>query len=296
MLPTIIKKKIVCSECGETGEYTGSEVVCPECGMVLKEQFLDRGALYVEKEERTTDVNPPKSEIQKLKGLGTKVGSGKYSDVHSDEEFKLLWNDKRTKDVFCSPNLSKGLHRLKKCCSKLDVPRYFEEGVAIIFRKLYEKGWTKGRDRDVVLSGLIMVGCRKYDIVRTPREIAEVTSLSSKGNKGDMAVLNSYKEIAEMLDMGYQQFTEVDYTKRLCDEFDFFGEERKKAISIAKNIKESKNSCNPRTVASAVVYVISRKKELGVTQKEIAEQMSITPPSIRNKYEDIADNFGVNLG
>lgn len=294
MFPLLIKSDIECPECGINGEFNGTEIWCPECGRVLQENLLDRGPEFVGDEgDRSIDVNPTSREVHAL-DLGSQVGSEQYGVVRNDRDMKLIWTSKRTDDEFCPRSLRSALIEYKTVTSELDIPEYVEEGGAILLRKLHDEGWTRGRERNKVLSGLLMTLCRKYGLIRTPEEIAEASNLSSEGFDRSLQVLDYYKKVSDELDMVYSQFTAVDYTKRLCDQFDIYGNAREKAIEIAEDMI-GKGGYNPRTVAGGIIYIIGRKENLEITQEKISEESDTTCVSIRNRYQEIVEKFDMNL-
>lgn len=288
MIDVVIKSDTKCPECGAKGEFDGTEVYCPDCGLVLQDYLLERGPSFYSKEDsdRLIEANPPSTNTMPLMGQGSQVGDGSYKNTKSRKEMQLVWAQKRTKQSFCSQSLQDSLVKFQRICEKLELPDYVQEGGAIILRKMYNEGMTRGREKKKIMTGLMILLCRQYDIIRTPDEIVETTGFGTGDHKKVLEALSSYKKLCDELDMKMQPFTCVDYTKRLCDTFRIYGEKREEAVKLAKRM-EGRGGYSPRTVASAVLYIT----EDNLTQRELSEEMDVTSLAIRNRYKDIEERF-----
>ena len=147
------------------------ELVCGNCGLVIEENALDRGAEWgaftnQEKESRER-VGVPTRYYQSDKGLSTVilVDRDAFGRPLSPEVRRQMWRLRRwqIRSSFGASkyrNLSQAMDELQRLSEKLHIPSSVREMAAVIYRKALDKDLIRGRCIAAIVAGALYAACR----------------------------------------------------------------------------------------------------------------------------------------
>ena len=188
-------------------------------------------------------------------------------------------------------NLSFALSELDRMASVLSLPRDIREASALIYRRAVEKNLIRGRSIDEVATAAIYAGCRECGVPRTLNEIAAVARVSRK------EVGRTYRLIARELSLNFMPTSPTAYVSRFCSALNLSGAVETKVLEIIQRVNEKEFMIGkgPLGIAAAAIYIASTLNGERRSQKEIGEVAGVTEVTIRNRYKEIAKEFGLDL-
>ena len=278
-----------CPGCGSKNivrDFNHGEVYCADCGMVIEEEFIDPGqewrAYNAEQIAKRIRTGPPSSYRIHDKGLGTKPTSagGKV----------------RTKRVVGGynkgeRNLAFALGEIERMASVLELPDDVRERAGALYREAMEQKLIKGRSIEELVSGMIHIVCKEYNI---PRTLNEMTGASRSTRK---KIRRSYFFLARNLGIEVRPSSPVLYLPRFCSELNLSGATRECAIAMLTKDHGRMLSKGraPVGIAAAAIYEASKVCGEWRTEKEIAKVTGMTEITIRNRSKELVENVSGNV-
>jgi len=296
------EQKIRCPECGEIElikDYERAELICTNCGLVIKEKMMDFGPEWrVFDKEQTKErirVGAPATYTIHDKGLTTMIG-WKDRDVYGRNlppikraqihRLRKLQRRLSVSDVI-ERNLIFALSELNRMASHLGLPKNVKESAAVIYRKAVELNLIKGRSIEEVAAAAIYAACRQCKIPITLDEISEVSRIKKK-NLG-----RNYRFLAKELHMLFPPANPIDYVPKFASELGLSSKVQNMAINIIKqaSVKGITFGKGPKSIAAAAIYIAGILMEERRTQKQIAEVAHVTEVTIRNRYKELVEKL-----
>jgi len=185
----------VCPECGSrqlVHDYERAELVCQNCGLVLDEEFIDRGpewrAFDHDQRMKRSRVGAPMTFTIHDKGLSTMIdwrNRDSYGRAISSKNRAQLyrlrkWQRRIRVSNATERNLAFALSELDRMASALGLPRNVRETAAVVYRDAVDKNLIRGRSIEGVAAAALYAACRQCSVPRTLDEIAEVSRVSRK--------------------------------------------------------------------------------------------------------------------
>lgn len=291
-----------CPECGSTKlikDYEHAEIVCGNCGIVIKTNLEDRGpewrAFDDEQKAKRTRVGAPLTYTIHDKGLTTIIDwhdkdvSGKKLKPDQKAQIYRLRKWHRRIRIFDAQerNLAHALSELSKIAEALNTPRSVLETAAVVYRRAIKHGLIRGRSIRGMAAAAIYIACRKCMFTRTLDEVAEASGLSKK------EVGRSYRFLVKELDFYVPPSTPSQYASRLVAQLAMQGEAEKiaqKTLVMASQLRLT-GGRGPTGMAAAATYIASVLTGERKTQREIAELARVTEVTIRNRYKSLIENL-----
>lgn len=286
-----------CPECSSSTVYPDDvrgELVCEECGYILQNGLIDRGAewsafSHAEGEEKSR-VGSPLSETMHDRGLTTKIhwqdvdAHGRSLSSKKKEQLERLrtWQTRiRTKDA-SERNLQLALTEINRMSSVLGIPQSAREVAATIYRRALDENLIRGWSIEGVASSSLYIACRKNGI---PRSLDEFEGVARVGRT---EIGRTYRYLVSELDLEMEPVDPKRYVPRFCSELEIEGEVRRRAMEIldaaaAAGICSGKS---PTGLAGAAIYTASLLCDERQTQAEIAAVAQVTEVTIRNRYKE----------
>ncbi len=294
-----------CPNCGSTHlirNYERGELICQDCGLVIDDTFIDQGPewrsfdndQYMERAR----VGPPNTFMMYDKGLSTEISLknedsyGKKIPLRNRSQLYRLrkWNSRiRSPD---GRNLSIALRELDRIAENINIPRDVRETAAMIYRRAMNLKMVRGRSIEALASASIYAACRMYSIPRTLEEISHVTKASRKN------IAKAYRVENRFLKFGLSPQSPTDYVEYFRDKLKLSIETKEKAIEIIKNLSENGkiSGKGPIGIAIASLYIAAVLNHERKAQRIFAEAAGITEVTLRNRYKEIAEILGMNIG
>lgn len=303
---TLIEDQTVCPECNSTDleyVYDKAELVCNRCGLVLDENFIDRGpdwrAFDHEQRDKRVHVGAPATYAIHDRGLSTvidwrnkDINGREISQLDKAQWYRLRKLQRRIRISGAGErNLAFALSEVDRYSSLLSLGKSVREEASFIYRKAARKKLVRGRSIEGVVAASLYAACRIYKVPRTLDEIAEISNVTKK------EVGRTYRFLSRELNIKLAPTSPIDYISRFSSELGLSGEIQSKAIEIIKKAmnKDLTSGKGPAGVAAAALYIASVLTGERKTQKEVASIAGVTEVTIRNRYKELSEQTDLGI-
>ncbi len=287
-----------CPECGSLNlvhDYDSGETVCGDCGLVLREQTMDKGpewrAFTMEEKASRSRVGVPTSYSVHDKGLSTAIGRvdrdafGRKLPLATRLQMWRLrkWQIRSRVHSSVDRNLAQAMAELDRLSDKVYLPSSVKEKAAVTYRKALDKGLVRGRSIAAIAAASLYAACRTTGTPRTLREISEASLVDKKD------VARCYRLLLRELDVKMPIADPLTYVSKIAEKTGISGPTQGKAIKIlaeAKRIRAAAGK-DPMGLAAAALYISCLMAGEKKTQKDIAEAAGVTEVTVRNRYKSL---------
>lgn len=301
------KPKPKCSSCGSgdvVTDYKHGEILCRKCGNVIEDELFDFGpewrAFDEEQKSKRARTGGPVKFAKLNKGLTTEIDrydrdirGGAIQPERKAQLYRLRkWQRRSRMSDSVQRNLSIALPELDRMCAYMNIPNTIKEECAMWYRKAVTKGLVRGRSIESVVAAIIYLISRKHHLPKTLEELADVSGVKKKD------IGRSYRFACRRLSIKMPIATPMDYVPRFACELGLSGETEAKAIEILNKARTKgvTSGRGPTGVAAAAIYLASKLTNDKKTQKGIAGKLAgVTEVTIRNRYEEIARELGIDV-
>jgi transcription initiation factor TFIIB len=291
-----------CANCGSSklmNDYDSAELVCMECGYVLKRRFADQGpewrAFNIEQQEKRARTGAPATFTIHDKGLFTKIDwhdrdfHGKNLKTSQKATIYRIrkWNRRVRVSNSIERNLSLALAEISKISNKLTLPKSIFETASVIYRKTVKGRLTRGRSIQGMCAASIYVACRQCRITCSLEDISKASNLGKK------EIGRSYRLIVKKMEYFVPPIKADNYVSKFSNKLVMKGiteATAHKLLVVAKRIKLTSGK-GPKSLAVAACYIASMIVGERRTQREIAEVAGVTEVTIRNRYKELVNNL-----
>ncbi len=284
-----------CSICGGDlfHDNDSGELVCTSCGYVVEDIYIDRGPdwrAFNEKErEERTRVGLPNSPL--YLNTGTVISrSRKVKNGEAESQLRRMrkWN-RRSMGDSKKRNLSKALPELARIADKLSIPN--RESAAMIYRNAVDKGITRGREIDQLVTACLYIQCRLDDTPRMIDEFVEATRYSKK------EIAGAYRALVNELDIDMSAPKLLAYIPKVGDGVGISLRTQHLAMDILETAKKYKLTGGrmPSGLAASTLYIASKLSGENTIQDDLAEAADVTTVTIRNRYKELLKSFDFEI-
>jgi len=294
-----------CPECGSSELITDKEIgeiVCFECGLVLKNIMLDQKpewrAFTPDEKKAKTRVGPPTSYSYYDKGLSTTFQTywdtfGKPLSPETRQKMTRLrrWDNRAKMHSSVNRNLSQAMTELDRLADKLHVPKSVKDEAAMIYRKALGEGLVRGRSINSIVAASLYAACR---FTETSRNLKEILKASSRDRK---EVTRCYRLILRELDLKMPIDDPVKCIPKIASKAGLDQKTQNKAIKILHEAKKVKavTGKEPAGMAAAALYIAAFLNAEKITQTHLAEAAGVTEVTVRNRYKKLVKDLGLSL-
>ena len=277
------------------------ELICGNCGLVIRENILDRGAewrAFTPQEIKSRSrVGAPTKYSDYDKGLSTtiRVDRDAFGRPLSPEVKRQMWRLRRwqLRSAFHasqSRNLSMAMDELQRLSEKLHIPSSVQEMAAVIYRKALDRGLVRGRSIAAIVGGALYAACR---FTKTPRTLKEIAEASFRDRK---EISGAYRLIVRDLKMKMPIDDPMDYVTKIAETAGVSGDVEGLAIKIIRDAKNKHATMgkDPSGLAAAALYTASKLKKEKITQKHLAKAAGLTEVTVRNRAKDLMKRLDLN--
>lgn len=290
----------ICSLCKSANIITDQELnetVCSNCGSILTEkvQDIDKHCNPVSKEDANSENNIVKAlvplvrhepDLSTLMGKTNRDASGQEIDM----EMRNRINRWRTLDNRSHLNsrekrIRVALVHLQKLKDKLSLPNTVIEKTTYIYRKIQERGLTKGTTIKIAITAALYVVCREMKIPRTLKELAEILNIDEKD------VSKFYRNILLDLDLKVPQTDPLIMIVKIANICKISEKAKRDALTMMNTIIKKKlfTSKDPIGLAGAIVYLAGKINSEYIIQYQIANATGITLVTLRRNLRFIEE-------
>jgi len=142
-----------------------------------------------------------------------------------------------------------------------------------------------------VAAAAVYAACRQCNVPRTLDEITRDSRISKK------EISRTYRFISRELKLKLIPTSPIAYVSRFCSDLELGGDVEEKVVEILNEAinKDLTVGKGPTGIAAAAIYMASVLCNQRKTQKEIAEVVSVTEVTIRNRYKELSENLDIDI-
>ncbi|MFQ6060506.1 MAG: transcription initiation factor IIB family protein [Thermoplasmata archaeon] len=291
-----------CPECGSTHLYRDhhrGEVVCDDCGLVVRESEIDTGpewrAYSAEESEKMSRTGAPLSQRSHDLGLSTVI-SQTSRDIHGNplpqrerDKFNRMRMLHRQSNLLRpgQRSLVQALTVLDRMSSVLGIPPRIRDEAALICRKALRKGMVRGRSIEGVVAASIYAACRLNNVPRTLNEMSRVSNVDRK------KLRKAYSAISREIKLKVPLVKPEDYVSRFCSKLSLGPEVETETRNILQQLSESMGTSSyaPSGTVAAAIYVASVRCGQKRPQRLIAEVAGVSEVTIRNRFQFLSEKL-----
>jgi transcription initiation factor TFIIB len=182
-------------------------------------------------------------------------------------------------------NQMQGLLEIDRMASALGLPDSIEEQASVLFRSAHDANLLKGRSIEAMATASLYAACRCSETARLFRDVLRVS------RDDESSVSNAYGVLNRELGLPTPPPSPASYLPQFASELDLGQGVERRAHAVLKQAEERgiANGRNPAGVAGACLLVAAR--DIGgrpcPTQEEVAEVADVSPPTLRNRRDEL---------
>lgn len=284
-----MERKRICSRCGSSKiivDTDRGELVCSECGLVISKGLFLEGkdwrAFSTEEFIERARSGAPVSPTRTAYGLDTKIA---YSKGLSGRSMRMLRRTKKHVRSRKEKRVMPALFKIRAIAERLDLPTHTVEDAAKLYRLASSAGLVKGRSMDAMVAAAIYAACRRTEVPRFLQEIASFFELSEK------EVGRSFRFLFRKLDVRIPPPRPEIYVSRIVSKLKLPQSIVTKSIRILRIAREVGVTLGrePAGTAAGAVYLATQEEGIHRTQRELAQAVSVTEVTVRNRYREFLE-------
>ena len=281
----------LCPECkGNTiSIQEKGEIVCSQCGLVVNERILDtshsgKRAFTKQEKEKRENTGSPISILLPDMGLSTIID--KASIKSPDLKRAAKWNSRMTWD---KRNMLIATTELKRIGSNLNLPNHIKKTAIRLYINAFKKKLLRGRSINGMVAACLYFACRERKIPRTLQEILDETSVSAKN------VRRCYRTLIRELNLKVPSTDPISLIPRYIAELGLDADVEKSTIKVLKAFTSqySTSGKDPKGLCAGALYLVSKKKDKRISQKEIANIIGVTEVTLRSRYKELISKLNI---
>jgi transcription initiation factor TFIIB len=293
-----------CPRCGKgpmVVDNAGGELVCSNCGFVVKEKIEETGPEWRafsrdEKDDRARGGIPTSIAMHDM-GLATVIGgvnkdaSGKSLSTSMKATVERLrrWDSRSQVHESMDRNLRQAFSELDRLSDKLSVSESVIEKAAYIYRKALERGLVRGRSISAIIAASLYAACRDRETPRTLKDLAVVSNVKKKD------IARCYRLLLKEMDIKMPVVDPTKCVSRIASRASLSERTKRRALEILKKAEEARISAgkDPMGLAAAALYVSCTLEGEDKTQRDVAEAAGVTEVTIRNRYKGLRSALSI---
>ena len=277
-----------CPECGgsTTVSLERGETVCMQCGLVVNERGLDINHSGIrayskhekDKKERT---GSPMSILMPDIGLSTVIDRSKIKNP--DLRRAAKWN---THLSWEKRNMLMAITELKRIGGNLNFPERVKKSAVRLYKEVFKRQLLRGRSINGMVAACAYYACKDEKVPVTLQEILDEASIS------DNIVKKCYKILVRELNLKISHIDPVSLIPRYCADLSLGIEVEKEAMHVLQNFisKISISGKDPKGLCAGAIYLVSKLRNVKVSQKEISQIVGVTEVTLRSRYKELLKN------
>jgi transcription initiation factor TFIIB len=282
-----------CPECEGRVTTNTHETVCDDCGLVFRDESLDRGPERTRFGDEETDpsrTGAPWTPTRHDGGLSTEIGwrqngPGQPSGKRRRQLSRLRHLHRRSQfDSKQDWYRMEGLYEVRRLTSALELGRGLRNQACSLFTTLHDAGLAQGRSLHAIAAVAVYVTCRVNELPWTQTDVLEVADC-------DRSLFRATLQAARQevgLELPPRQPTA--FIPRLVSAVEAPDSVRERATEIVASLPvEAYTGTRPTGVAAACIYAAAQEQEVSITQAELAQKADVTTVTLRARLNVIRD-------
>jgi len=291
-----IESSTLSSLCPECGGKTipiqeKGEIVCSQCGLVISERILDishtdKRAFTKQEKDKRERTGSPISILLPDMGLSTIIDK---SNIKSpDLKRAAKWNSRMTWD---KRNMLIATTELKRIASNLNLPNHIKKAAIRLYIEAFKKKLLRGRSINGMVAACLYFACRERKIPRTLQEILDESAINAKN------VRRCYRTLIRELNLKAPSTDPISLVPRFVAELGLDAEAENSSIDVLNKFisKFSTSGKDPKGLCAGALYLVCKKKQRRISQKEIANIIGVTEVTLRSRYKELITKLKIEL-
>ncbi|MGD2142330.1 MAG: TFIIB-type zinc ribbon-containing protein [Candidatus Bathyarchaeota archaeon] len=292
----MLTEQVSCEIC-ESSEFVhdqvNGEIVCAHCGIVRTGDILFKGPEWraftlseTAKRERATPTPYPAFDG----GFYTKFRGGKDANGSRLSPDKVQkWRRLRRFDIRAKSNdnkirnMNQATSEIERYCDRLHLPHRIREEAIFIYRKSLNKDLIRGRTISDFVSAAIYAACRES---RIPRSLADVSRACGRKVKD---VSRTYRLLLKELGLKMPIDDPMKFVPKIASSLKIDIQTERESVKNLREAAEKKVLIgkDPRSMATAALYLACKNNRTKMTQKRLADAAGISTVSLRNRLKEL---------
>ncbi len=283
----------LCPECGGKAIpiQEKGEIVCSQCGLVISERILDishtdKRAFTKQEKDKRERTGSPISILLPDMGLSTIIDK---SNIKSpDLKRAAKWNSRMTWD---KRNMLIATTELKRIASNLNLPNHIKKAAIRLYIEAFKKKLLRGRSINGMVAACLYFACRERKIPRTLQEILDESAINAKN------VRRCYRTLIRELNLKAPSTDPISLVPRFVAELGLDAEAENSSIDVLNKFisKFSTSGKDPKGLCAGALYLVCKKKQRRISQKEIANIIGVTEVTLRSRYKELITKLKIEL-
>ncbi len=283
----------LCPECGgkTIPIQEKGEIVCSQCGLVISERILDishtdKRAFTKQEKDKRERTGSPISILLPDMGLSTIIDK---SNIKSpDLKRAAKWNSRMTWD---KRNMLIATTELKRIASNLNLPNHVKKAAIRLYIEAFKKKLLRGRSINGMVAACLYFACRERKIPRTLQEILDESAINAKN------VRRCYRTLIRELNLKAPSTDPISLVPRFVAELGLDAEAENSSINVLNKFisKFSTSGKDPKGLCAGALYLVCKKKQRRISQKEIANIIGVTEVTLRSRYKELKTKLKIEL-
>ncbi|NHJ24370.1 MAG: transcription initiation factor IIB [Candidatus Lokiarchaeota archaeon] len=291
-----IEIKDISSSCPECNGKTiiiqeKGEIVCSQCGLVISERFLDishsgKRAFTKQEKEQREGTGSPISILLPDMGLSTIMDKANIKSP--DLKRAAKWNSRLTWD---KRNMLIATTELKRISSNLNLPDHVKKAAIRLYIQAFKKKLLRGRSINGMVAACLYFACRERKVPRTLQEILDESSIDAKN------VRRCYRTIMRELNLKVPSTEPISLIPKYIAELKLDIEVEKSTIETLNSFTSrfSTSGKDPKGLCAGALYLICKKKDKRISQKDIAQIVGVTEVTLRSRYKELTNKLNIKI-
>jgi transcription initiation factor TFIIB len=282
-----------CPECGgqTINVIERGETVCQICGLVISEKDIDVSHSGIrayskhekDKKERT---GSPMSILMPDIGLSTVIDRSKIKNP--DLRRAAKWN---THLSWEKRNMLMAITELKRIGGNLNFPERVKKSAVRLYKEVFKRQLLRGRSINGMVAACSYYACKDEKVPVTLQEILEEASIN------DNIVKKCYKILVRELNLKISHIDPVSLIPRYCADLDLGIEIEKESMKVLNKFIEntSISGKDPKGLCAGAIYLITKLRNVKVSQKDISRVIGVTEVTLRSRYKELLKNVSFSF-
>lgn len=278
-----------CPECDGRVTVNARETVCDECGLVLDDDWIDRGPewrAYTE-DNGGRRAGTPNTVARHDRGIGSRIGRqrdgyGQQLDGDTQERLSRLRrrNSRAKIGSKAERNQVAGFTEIRRLVGAFGFTERVRDQACQLFRTAQSAGFLIGRSIEAVTSACLYAVCRLNEHPRTFQDVASLSKISED------RVRTAYTALNRELALPVPPACPRQYVSQLVSAVDASRETERVATELleAADKQVAANGHHPSGTAAGAIYLAGQLTGEVLTQDALAAAAGVTSATVRKRY------------
>ncbi|WP_435063560.1 transcription initiation factor IIB [Halobaculum sp. EA56] len=276
-----------CPECEGRVRTEGDEAVCADCGLVVREDRIDRGPewrSFADDDRDPRRTGAPLTRSRHDRGLSTEIGHTRVKGRKRRQWARMRRQHTRARiSSKRDRNRVYGFTEIRRLVSAAGLPESIRDRACALFESAQDADLLRGRSLEGFAAATVYVACRVAGVSRTRGELVA----DAKADADELRA--AFDAMNRELGLPVGPIDPAEYLPRFASELDLGIEVERDAreylsVAVDRGLTNGRNPCG---VAAACLYAAARDRGADCTQAAAADVADVTPVTLRSSYVEL---------